>query len=251
MSLRRDEAVIRTERQPRDAASIQAMATDPDASRVTRDWMRFAVRHGYSYNFSWLGVPIVQYPEDIVVIQELLWQSQPDLVIETGIAHGGSLLLSASILRLLGGEREVLGIDVDIRPHARSTLSTHPLASAISTIEGNSVASEVIEAVRQVCARHERVLVILDSNHTADHVAAELSLYGDFVSVGSYLIVMDTFIKDLPPEEFDDRPWDAENSPWTAVQGFLQGNDRFVLAKDVDDRLLATTAPGGYLVRVR
>jgi len=226
------------------------MATDPESATVRREWMWFATRHGYSYNFSWLGVPIIQHPEDIVVIQELLWNTRPDLVIETGIAHGGSLILSASILKLLGGEREVLGIDVDIRPHTRSMLATHPLASSISTIEGDSVDPGVVEQIRQVCSMHECVLVILDSNHTCDHVASELSLYGDFVSVGSYLIVMDTVIRDLPSEAFDDRPWDADNSPWTAVNSFLSADDRFVAAADVNDRLLATAAPGGYLVRV-
>lgn len=212
--------------------------------------MSVATRHGYSYNFSWLGVPIIQNPEDIVIIQELLWSTRPDLVIETGIAHGGSLILSASILKLIGGEREVLGVDIDIRAHARSMLATHPLASSISTIEGDSVAPAVIEQVAQVCSKHERVFVILDSNHTREHVAAELSLYGEFVSVGSYLVVMDTVIKDLPPDALGDRPWSPENSPWTALTNFLQYDHRFAAAADVHDRLLATAAPGGYLIRV-
>lgn len=227
------------------------MADDPQLATVKREWVRLATRHGYSYNFSWLGIPIIQHPEDVVVIQELLWHTRPDLVVETGIAHGGSLILSASILKLLGGQREVLGVDIDIREHTRATLSTHPLASSISTIEGDSIASEVIDQVREVCARHSRVLVILDSNHTCDHVAAELSLYSEFVTVGSYLIVMDTIIRDLPRELLRDRPWDAVNSPWTAVQDFLRVDDRYAVAAEVDDRLLATAAPGGYLVRLR
>jgi cephalosporin hydroxylase len=181
----------------------------------------------------------------------LICSTQPDLVIETGIAHGGSLILSASILKLLGGEREVLGVDVDIRSHARSMLSSHPLAESISTIEGDSIAPAVIEQVARVCSRHERVMVILDSNHTCDHVAAELSLYGDFVSIGSYLVAMDTVIRDLPPEAFGDRPWSPANNPWTAVTNFLDADDRFVAAADVNERLLATAAPGGYLIRVR
>jgi cephalosporin hydroxylase len=211
--------------------------------------MRVATAHGYSYNFSWLGVPIIQHPEDIVIVQELLWSTQPDLVIETGIAYGGSLLLSASILALLGRDREVLGIDLDIRPHARTTLATHPLAGSISTIEGDSTAPDVVEKVAEACRRHERVLVILDSNHTRDHVAAELARYADFVSIGSYLIVMDTVIAQLPAEAFGDRPWDAHNSPWTAVQEFLGRDGRFQVAAGVNDRLLASSAPGGYLIR--
>ncbi len=251
MTLRRDDAVIRAERSPFDPARAHEMALDPESDEVRRSWMRFAVKHGYSYNFSWLGVPIIQHPEDIVVVQELLWRVEPDLVIETGIAHGGSLLLSASILKLLGGERRVLGIDVDIRPHARKTLATHPLAGAISTIEGDSTAPDVVAQVAAVRARHDKVLVILDSNHTRDHVAAELSAYADFVSVGSYLAVMDTVIKDLDHESFGDRPWNASNGPWEAVQDFLASDDRFRVACEVDDRLLATSAPGGYLIRDR
>jgi cephalosporin hydroxylase len=251
MSLRRDDEVVRTERQPGDPASIEAMARDPESPRVRRDWIRHAAAHGYSYNFTWLGVPIIQYPEDIVILQELLWRARPDLVIETGIARGGSLLLSASILRLLGGEREVLGIDVDIREHAKSTLSSHPLALAISTIEADSVAPETVAQVRQVAERHDRVLVILDSNHAGDHVAAELSVYGDFVTVGSYLAVMDTTIEDLPAESFANRPWGPGNSPATAVEAFLRSDERFERAGDVNNRLLASSAPGGYLVRIR
>ncbi len=196
-------------------------------------------------------MPIIQHPEDIVVVQELIWQTQPDLVIETGIAHGGSLILSASILKLLGGERKVLGVDIDIRSHARATLASHPLATSIRTIEGNSTSPEVIEKVTQVRSGHERVLVILDSNHTRDHVAAELVLYSEFVSVGSYLVVMDTVVKDLPAEAFEDRPWGADNGPWQAAEDFLRADSRFVRAQEVNDRLLASAAPGGYLVRVR
>jgi cephalosporin hydroxylase len=251
MSLRRDDAVVRTERQPGDPASIEAMASDPETATIRRRWMRHAAGHGYSYNFTWLGVPIIQYPEDVVVLQELLWRTQPDLVIETGIAHGGSLLLSASVLQLLGGPREVLGVDVDIRPHARSTLSSHPLAGAITTIEGDSTAPETIEQVRQIARAHERALVILDSNHAGGHVAAELALYSEFVSVGSYLAVMDTIIEELPPESFQDRPWGPGDNPSTAVEAFLAADDRFERARDVNDRLLASSAPGGYLVRTR
>ncbi len=225
------------------------MQDDPELARVRRDWARHAERHGYSYNFTWLGVPIIQYPEDIVVIQELLWRSQPDLVIETGVAFGGSLLLSASILRLLGGDREVLGIDIDIRAHARSMLRTHPLAAAISTIEGDSVAPAVIQHVSEVAARHDNVLVILDSNHAGDHVASELQLYSKFLRVGNYIAVMDTVVNEFPAEAFPNRPWGPGNNPWTAVKDFLRSDSRFEPAPDVNARLLASSAPGGYLIR--
>lgn len=251
MSARRDADTQRTERRPGDPAAVAALAADPAARRVAQEWMEVATRHGYSYNFTWLGVPIIQHPEDIVVVQELIWRAAPDLVIETGIAHGGSLLLSASILRLLGGEREVLGVDLDIRTHAREMLATHPLAGAVTTIEGSSVAADVLDRVRDVASRHERVLVILDSDHTAAHVAAELDAYSDLVSAGSYLVVMDTVIRWLPAEASRDRAWGADDNPWTAVDAFLEGDARFVRASDVDGRLLATAAPGGYLRRIR
>jgi cephalosporin hydroxylase len=251
MTIRRAEAVVRAERRPGDPTRIRAMAADPEVVSARREWMQVAARHGYSYNFSWMGVPIIQHPEDIVIVQELLWETKPDLVIETGIAFGGSLLLSAGVLRLLDGEREVLGVDVDIREHTRAMLASHPLAKAVSTIEGDSTAPEVVAAVAKVCQRHERVLVILDSNHTCEHVAAELTAYGPFVSPGSYLIVMDTVIAELPADYFADRPWDPANSPLAAVQQFLQTHDEFRVASEVNDRLLASSAPGGYLIRAR
>jgi cephalosporin hydroxylase len=250
MAARRDAETVRAERSAGDPLAIDAMARDPKARDAARDWIAVATRHGYSYNFAWLGVPIIQHPEDVVVLQELIWEVRPDLVIETGIAHGGSLLLSASILRLLGGEREVLGVDLDIRAHTRATLATHPLAGAIRTIEGDSVGDEVIEQVRAVAARHDRALVILDSDHSAAHVAAELARYADFVTVGSYLVAMDTVLRDLPADASKDRPWGPDDNPWTAVESFLAADGRFEAA-EVNRKLLATAAPGGYLRRIR
>ncbi len=250
MAWQRDVETIRAERRPGDPQAIAAIAADPGASAAAGEWIRNAARLGYSYNFTWLGVPIIQHPEDIVVVQELIWQARPDLVIETGIAHGGSLLLSASILRLLGGDREVCGVDIDIRAHALETLATHPLAESITTIEGDSVSPEVFEQVRAVAERHERPLVILDSNHTSQHVADELRLYSELVAVGSFLVVMDTVIRDLPAEVSSDRPWGPDDNPWTAVEAFLRSDRRFVPAPKVNEKLLASGAPGGYLLRV-
>ncbi|MGH9091096.1 MAG: cephalosporin hydroxylase family protein [Acidimicrobiales bacterium] len=250
MAPRRDVDTIRAERKPGDPRAIAELAADAVAKSVNREWIRVAARLGYSYNFTWLGVPIIQHPEDIVVVQELIWRARPDLVIETGIAHGGSLLLSASILRLLGGERQVLGVDVDIRAHARETLVTHPLAGSISTIEGDSVSPEVFDQVVAVAHRHAARLAILDSNHTASHVAEEIRLYSDLVTVGSYLVVMDTLIKDLPPESSANRPCGPDDNPWVAVEAFLETDRRFVRPPEVNDKLFASVAPGGYLLRV-
>ena len=181
----------------------------------------------YSYNFSWLGRPIIQYPQDIVAMQELIWSIQPDLIIETGIAHGGSLIFYASLLELnavCGGPRdaEVLGVDIDIRAHNREAIEAHPMFRRISMIQGSSIAPEIIEQMKAKAAGKQRVLVCLDSNHTHDHVLAELQAYAPLTSVGSYCVVFDTIIEDMPAGMFGDRPWGPANNPKTAVWKFLK-----------------------------
>lgn len=219
----------------------------------------------YSYNFSWLGRPIIQYPQDMVAMQELIWQVKPDLIIETGIAHGGSLILSASVLALLdmcdaieSGEsfnpkessRKVLGIDIDIRTHNRKAVEEHPMASRIQMIQGSSISSEVVEQVQQVAANYQRILVCLDSNHTHDHVLAELEAYAPLVSPGSYCVVFDTIIEDMPADMFPDRPWEPGNNPKTAVWEYLKNHPEFEIDKSIQHKLLITVAPDGYLRRV-
>jgi cephalosporin hydroxylase len=219
----------------------------------------------YSYNFSWLGRPVIQYPQELVQIQDLIWQIKPDLIIETGIAHGGSLIMSASMLALLDlcdgiksgskidpkeSKRKVLGIDIDIRPQNRTAIHDHPMASRIQMIEGSSIDPEVIAKVHRIAASYSRVLVCLDSNHTHEHVLAELNAYAPMTSVGSYCVVFDTIIEDLPAEIFPDRPWGPGNSPKTAVYEFLKTNQHFVIDANVQDKLLITVAPDGYLKRV-
>jgi cephalosporin hydroxylase len=180
-------------------------------------------------------------------VQEIIWRVQPDLIIETGVAHGGSLILSASLLELLGGDRRVLGLDVDIRAHNRELIEAHPLARRIDLIEGSSIDDGVLDQVRAAARSRPRVLVILDSSHTHDHVLRELQLYSPLVSEGSYLIVFDTLIEMLPDQLFSDRPWRRGNSPLTAVRAFLEDNDRFEIDRMITDKLLLTAAPDGYL----
>ena len=219
----------------------------------------------YSYNFSWLGRPIIQYPQDIMAMQELIWSIRPDLVIETGIAHGGSLIMSASMLALLdmtdaikAGEkldpktssRKVLGIDIDIRAHNRTAIEAHPIASRIQMIQGSSIAQEIIDQVHAVAANYSRVLVCLDSNHTHDHVLAELEAYAPLTTVGSYCVVFDTIIEDMPAGSFPDRPWDKGNNPKTAVWEYLKTHPEFEIDKGIQHKLLITVAPDGYLLRV-
>jgi cephalosporin hydroxylase len=219
-------------------------------------FMRESTEPKYSYNFSWLGRPIIQYPQDIVAMQELVWALQPDLIVETGIAHGGSLILWSSLLELnalCGGppDGRVLGVDIDIRSHNRVAIEAHPLSGRITMIEGSSVDPAVVAEVGDAVAERERVLVCLDSNHTHAHVLAELQAYAPMTSVGSYCVVFDTVIGDLPPGTFPDRPWGPGNNPMSAVQEYLTSHPEFEIDHRVEDKLLVTAAPGGYLKRVR
>ena len=217
------------------------------------------------YNFESLGRPIIQTPIDMIAMQELIWSIKPDLIIETGIAHGGSLILSASMLAQLDmceaieagisfnpkeSRRKVLGIDIDIRAHNRAAIEAHPMASRIQMIQGSSIAQETIEQVRQVASGYNCVLVCLDSNHTHDHVLAELEVYAPLTSVGSYCVVFDTIIEDLPDEMFPDRPWAPGNNPKTAVWEYLKTHPEFEIDKSLQHKLLITVAPDGYLKRV-
>lgn len=220
----------------------------------------------YPYNFFWLGRPIIQYPQDIVATQELIWQVKPDLIIETGIAHGGSLILSASILALIeyaeaveSGKpldpskprRRVLGVDIDIRSHNRAAVEAHPLRHRIDMIQGSSADRKVIESVRARASSFNRVMVLLDSNHTHEHVLAELEAYAPLTSVGSYCVVYDTVIEDMPEGHYPDRPWGKGNNPKTAVREYLKHHDEFEIDKLMDTKLLITVAPDGFLKRTR
>jgi cephalosporin hydroxylase len=201
----------------------------------------------YSYNFDWLGLPIIQYPQDVMAIQEIVWRTRPDLIIETGIARGGSLILYASLLKLIGNGGRVVGVDIDIRPHNRQSIEEHPLADAVHLIQGSSIEEATVAAVRDQVKDAGRVMVVLDSMHTADHVLRELELYSPFVTQGCYLIVFDTVIEFMPPETVADRPWGKGNSPYNAVQRFLETNSRFRVDRSMDAKLQISVAPHGYL----
>ena len=220
----------------------------------------------YSYNFSWLGRPFIQYPQDIIAMQEIIWQVNPDLIIETGIAHGGSLIFSASMLAQLemckaieAGTsfnpkescRKVIGIDIDIRNHNRAAIEAHPMASRIQMIQGSSIAPEVVAQVRAIASSYSRTLVCLDSNHTHAHVLAELEAYAPLVSEGSYCVVFDTMVEDMPKEMFLDRPWGPGDNPKTAVWEWLKTHSEFEVDKSIPHKLLITLAPDGYLKRIR
>ncbi|MBI5569400.1 MAG: cephalosporin hydroxylase family protein [Desulfomonile tiedjei] len=230
-----------------DPQNIAAMAGDERLRQVRMEIYRSMVIYKYSYNFTWFGRPIIQCPQDIVAMQEIIWNVKPDLIVETGIAHGGSLVFYASLLEAIGGAGEVVGVDIEIRDHNRKAIETHSMAKRIRMIEGSSVADRAVEQVYEAAAGKERVLVALDSNHTHEHVLKELTLYSPLVTEGSYLVVFDTIIEDLPDGLFPDRPWSKGNNPKTAVREFLKTNDRFAVDRDLETKLLFTVAPEGYL----
>ena len=241
------------------SSEIKKQGADKKLSMSTYEWFRLANANNYSYHFECFGRPIIQYPQDIVAFQELVSTVKPNLIIETGIAHGGSLVLSASLLCLLDvmegldprqSPRKVVGVDIDIRPHNRKALDEHPLRFKMDLIEGSSIDPEIIQQVRSNADGVDRVFVSLDSNHTHEHVLAELNAYADLVSVGSYCIVFDTAIEDLPAGSFPDRPWDVGNNPNTAVHEWLKSHPEFEIDKDIDNKLLISVAPDGYLKRV-
>lgn len=206
-------------------------------------------RDKYSYNFSWMGRPIIQYPQDMIAMQELIWDIKPDLIIETGIAHGGSLIYYASLMELIG-KGEVLGIDIDIREHNRREIEAHPMFKRIQMIQGSAIDEELVAEVARRAEGKETIMVCLDSNHTHDHVLRELELYAPFVTVGSYCVVFDTIVEDMPKGAYE-RPWDVGNNPKTAVWEYLKTNDQFEIDHSIDNKLLISVAPEGYLKRVK
>jgi len=233
------------------AANIRALSADKELRQASIDWIVRSAPHRYSYNFRWMGRPIIQFPQDLIALQELIWEVRPAAIVETGIAHGGSLVFSASMLQLLGGDGIVVGVDVEIREHNRKAIESHPLASRIRMVEGSSVDSGTVGQVRALVGDRQPVLVILDSMHTHDHVLAELAAYSPLVRAGSWLVVLDTVIEDMPRGWFPDRPWDVGNNPKTAVHEFVKRNSRFTIEPSITDKLQITVAPDGWLRCVR
>lgn len=247
-------------------SEILVLGDDVPLKNLTNEWINSVNLLKYSYHFEWLGRPIIQYPQDMIAMQELVWQVKPDLIIETGIAHGGSLIFSASMLAMLDmsdaiesgasamspdeSKRKVLGVDIDIREHNRKSIEAHPMASRIHMIEGSSIAPDIIDQVKQIASGYNRILIFLDSNHTHEHVLAELEAYAQLTSVGSYCVVFDTVVEDMPEEMFPDRPWGPGDNPKTAVWRFLEMHKEFEIDKNIQHKLLITVAPDGYLKRI-
>lgn len=234
---------------------IDAIGNDQELGDLTKAWVSKAQERQYSYHFDWLGLPIIQYPQDVVAMQELVWSIKPDLIIETGIARGGSVIFYASMLELMSicgqGEGSVLAVDIDIRDHNRKAIEEHPLAKRVEMIQGSSIADDIVAQVAAKAEGKQRVLVALDSNHTHDHVLAELEAYASMVSVGSYIVVFDTLVEDLSDAAVGERPWGKGDNPKTAVWEFLKQNDNFEIDRSMHEKLQITVAPDGFLKRIR
>jgi cephalosporin hydroxylase len=226
----------------------RSLAIDPEIRRLDVELTAAADRYDYSYYWTWLGVPIIQMPTDIVVMQELAWRHRPNVIIETGVARGGSALLSASLLSLIG-DGHVVAVDVDIRPHNRESIEQHPLSSWITLIEGSSTAPEVLAQVEELTRGAARVMVVLDSDHTHEHVLAELEAYAPLVTNGMPLVVADTLIEEIPANENRPRAWRAGSNPHTAVEQFLAEHSDFTRDEAVANKLLMSSSRTGYLIR--
>jgi cephalosporin hydroxylase len=233
------------------ATDIAEMAQDDELKELSLEWMIKADKYKYTYNFSWLGRPIIKFPNDIVIMQEIIWQVKPDLIIETGIAHGGSIIFSASILELLGGDGQVVAVDIDIRQHNRREIEKHPMYKRITMFEGDSTSPEIVGKIREIAQTKSTVMVFLDSLHTHEHVLKEMELYAPMVSVGSYLVLPDTFIEYFPQGYYGDRPWDVGNNPMTALREFIRKNDNFIIDQEKVAKLMITEAFDGYLKRIK
>jgi cephalosporin hydroxylase len=227
--------------------NIKKIIENTHLASISKDWLIEVSKCKYSYNFTWLGRPIIQFPQDIIAMQEIIWQIKPDMIIETGIAHGGSIIFYASMLELIAQNGLVVGIDIDIREHNRIEIEKNPMFKRIKMIQGSSIDEEIFKKVKKYARHRKKVMVVLDSNHTHDHVLNELRLYSPLVSVGSYVVVFDTIVEDMPTDFFPNRPWGRGNNPRTAVREFLKENDRFKIDNDIGGKLLITVAQDGFL----
>jgi len=245
---------------------VKSYEINATLKKLSSDWVYQSMQDKYVYNFDWFGRPIIQYPEDMIAIQEIIWTVKPDLIIETGIAHGGSLIMNASFLAMLDycdaieskkimdpakPKRRVLGIDIDIRKHNKIAIEAHPMSNRIDMIQGSSINVDIIEKVHSYAKNFKCILVLLDSNHTHNHVLAELKAYAPLTTQNSYCVAFDTFIEDMPEDIFPDRPWEQGNNPKTAVKEFLEINKNFIVDQTIQNKLLITVAPNGFLKRIQ
>ena len=231
-------------------ADIIKMNKDKKLKDMSLEWMLHADKYKYSYNFTWMGIPVIKYPSDMIVQQELMWKLKPDLIIETGIAHGGSILFSASMMEIIGTGGEVVAVDIDIRKHNKILIESHPMFKHITMYEGSSTDKEIIKKIQSHSKGKKCIMVILDSLHSHKHVLDELRIYAPLVTKGSYVILPDTFIEFFPKGHYSkNRPWDVGNNPYTAMREFLTENENFLIDKEISNKAMITETFDGYLKR--
>ena len=231
--------------------AILDMGKDKEFRKMSLEWILKSNEYKYGFDFTWMGRPIIQFPTDMFMIQELLWNVKPDLIIETGIAHGGGIIFSASMLELVGGNGKVVGIDVDIRKHNRVEIENHPMMKRIVMLEGSSTDEKIVNQVYEIAKDKKSIMVFLDSHHSHEHVLGEMNAYGKLVSVGSYMVVFDTCIELFPKGYCSDRPWDVGDNPMTAIEEFLEKNDTFIRDELLNSKAIITAAPDGYLRKIK
>ncbi|MGG2109426.1 cephalosporin hydroxylase family protein [Lysinibacillus pakistanensis] len=229
---------------------IEHMGNDEVLKQKSLEWMLHADQYKYTYNFTWMGRPIIKFPQDILALQEIIWETKPDIIIETGIAHGGSIIFSASMLKLVNNNGKVLAVDIDIRQHNRIEIENHPMYKSIKMFEGSSTDLEIVEKLKNEIPKNAKVMVILDSLHTHEHVLEELEIYSKLVTEGMYLILPDTFIEFFPKGYYDNRPWDVGNNPYTALMEFLSKNNDFIIDKKIVNKMMITEGIDGFLKKV-
>ncbi|MGH6792193.1 MAG: cephalosporin hydroxylase family protein [Methyloceanibacter sp.] len=223
----------------------EAQAKDPELNEIACRFLIDSDKYSYSYQWTWLGLPIIQLPQDIVTTQEIIWATKPDVIIETGIAWGGSIILYASLLQLIG-RGKVVGIDLNLMDHVRDQIMNYPFSDRITLYKGSSTDPDIVTKVTSHIGPDQSVMVLLDSNHTHQHVLEELRVYAPLVTKGQYLIVSDTIVEDIPVQSHRPRPWGPGNNPKTALTVYLQESGRFACDGYVDSKLLLTHSPGGY-----
>jgi cephalosporin hydroxylase len=233
-------------------SDISKMYSDKKFFLLSIKWIKESIKYKYNYNFTWMGRPIIKYPNDMVVIQEIFWKVKPDLVIETGIAHGGSIIFSASLLKMMGIKKfKVIGIDIDIRKHNLKEILKHPMKKHLKLIEGSSVDKKIFNKIKSYAKNYKKILVILDSNHIHNHVLEELNIYSNLVSKNSYIILPDTYIEYLPNGTFPNRPWGKGNNPLSALKVFLKNNQKFKIDKFYSKKAMISEAFNGFIKKIK
>lgn len=239
----------RAEFREQSLRKAERMGGDRELFARSMEVLRHADTHDYSYMWTWMGVPIIQMPADTMATQEVIWSCKPDIIIETGVARGGSVLFMASMLELIG-KGKVLGVDIEVRSHNRETIEQHPMAKRVTLIEGPSTTEETLARVRKEIPAGASVMAILDSDHSRDHVLAELRAYAPFVTKGQYLVVADTWLHFVEPEQAPKNRSQflaRGNEPFAAREAFLKETDRFEPDPVINGKLILSSSPGGYL----